>query len=140
MVRSLTLFILLLCLNACAQPMRADAKLDLHGTFAIEGPIQMQLSASGMAHEGTYISKELMGFVKVNETTGEWVLAVFGEPDFKSTLSDGTEIWRWSYRPLGSEAALVRLFDKQKEEDPQPQPVTNVLQVRDGKVIAKWQG
>ena len=133
-------------LSACSQPMelKSDMKGRLEGDMALklEGPIQMNMQLQGptIRYEGTSISDELLERVNPGKTTGEWVEAVFGEPSKKTPLSDGTEIWRWTYKPVAQEVSVVSLFGGGSEKEPKLASTTVYVQLRDGIVIDKWKG
>lgn len=133
-------------LPACSQPMelKSDMKGRLEGDMALklDGPIQMNMQLQGptIRYEGTNISDELLERVNVNKTTGEWVEAVFGPPSAKTPLSDGTEIWRWTYKPIAQEVSVVSLFGGGSEKEPKLATRTVFVQLRDGVVIDKWKG
>lgn len=112
--------------------------IPVQGTVTLQGPIQLNIPGLSGGSTGTFITEELFKMVKEEVTTGEWVIAVFGEPDFRSSMSDGTEIWRWTFRPLGDQSPLFRVFGNDKE--PTPETLTTCVQIRDGTVIAKWRG
>lgn len=112
----------------------------VEGAITLEGPIQVQVAGPSVAYEGTFISEAMMDLVEEGETSGEWVLAVFGEPDFRAALSNGEEIWRWTYRPVRHQSALLDLFNigDDEEKEPRPEHVTAFVTVRDGMVVSKW--
>jgi len=77
-------------------------------TLAIPGCI-----ASGSSYvkaEGRYISNDTVNMITPGETTREWVHAVLGEPSSQSTLSDGTEIWKWSSKRITKSSGSVFLL------------------------------
>ncbi len=132
-------------LSACVgkDPVRLESSLkgDLATTIKLEGPIQFQAQLQGptIKYEGTYISDELLEQVEVSKTTSDWILAVFGKADAESPLKDGTEIWRWTYRPVEQQASMVELWTKTEKE---PKLATRgvFIQFRDGVVVRKWKG
>lgn len=104
-------------------------------------PIRMQIEMAGpsVEYEGVYVSNDLLERVKIKETGSDWLLAVFGEPTGQYPLRDGTEIWRWSYKPLESKAAMVSVFGGSKDQ-PTPEPATAFVRIQNGIVIEKWRG
>jgi hypothetical protein len=107
--------------------------------ITIAGPITIKLEGPSVDHEGTYVSEALMERVVLGTTTAEWVEAVIGKPDSVSKMSDGTEIWKWVYRPVGSALSVVGLLGGD-EKKPQPQPITAYVRLKDGVVVDKWRG
>lgn len=119
--------------------MNMSMKGDVATTLKMDGPMQIQMLMQGptVKYEGVYISERLLERVKVDETGTDWLLAVFGEPTDKAPLRDGSEIWKWSYRPLEQTASVVSVFGGSKEE-PALQPSTSFVRVQNGVVVEKW--
>lgn len=105
-------------------------------------PIVMKVEMQGptIEYEGVYISDTLLGRVKPGETGSDWVLAVFGEPTGKMTLRDGSEIWKWNYRPLEEKAALFSVFGGGSKDTPTPQPATAFVKIKHDVVVEAWRG
>lgn len=114
-------------------------KGDLATTIKLEGPMQIQLQGPTIKYEGTYISDELLEQIEVSKATDDWILAVLGEPDARSNLRDGTEIWRWTYRPIEQQASIVELWSK-SDEEPKLASRSVFVQLRSGVVVRKWKG
>ena len=110
-------------------------------TVKLEGPMQIQMQMQGptIRYEGTNISDELPAEVKEGKTTDDWVPAVMGEPNARAELRDGTQIWRWTYRPVEQQGSVVEFFSK-SEKEPKPATRTVFVQMRDGVVVRKWRG
>lgn len=137
--------------GGCADRMALDGNLNgnvatsldgqLATTVKVEGPLQLQVQIQGptIKYEGTNISDELFGIIKVGVTADDWLLAVFGEPDARSTLRDGSEIWRWTYRPVEQQGSMVQVFNK-TEKEPQLATRNVFVQLRNRLVIEKWKG
>ncbi|MBL8745185.1 MAG: hypothetical protein JNK58_02390 [Phycisphaerae bacterium] len=104
-------------------------------------PIQLQVQVQGptVRYEGTYISDELLERVVIGKATDEWVVAVFGEPDAQSKLRDGSQIWRWTYRPVEQKVSLVEVFGG-SEKEPKFSTRSVFIMLRDGVVVEKWKG
>ncbi len=119
--------------------MQMDGNIKMDGAMAmkIEGPIQMTLQGPTITYAGTYVSEKLLEQVQEQRTTGEWVLAVFGEPDERKALSDGSEIWKWHYRPTEESALAFSLFGGDKDKPRTPQMLCFV-QIMDGVVVRKF--
>lgn len=121
--------------------MDGDMKLDgrVETVLKLEGPVTMNMQMQGptIEYEGVHISDALLERVETGETTEDWVLAVLGEPTSKATLKDGSEIWKWSYKPTAQQASLLSLWGG-TEKEPRLQPSTAYLQLRDGVVVEKW--
>jgi hypothetical protein len=134
-------------LAACSDHMALDTRLDgtLKGevatTIKLEGPIELKMQMQGptVRYEGTYISDELFEYIKVGEATDEWVTAVFGAADAKTELQDGTEIWRWTYRPVEQQSSMVEVFSE-SEKEPKLATRSVFVRLRARLVIEKWKG
>lgn len=129
-------------LTGCASEtlkMESSMKGDLATTIKLEGPMQIQMQGPTIKYEGTYISDELLEQVDVSKTTDDWVLAVLGEPDARGNLRDGTEIWRWTYRPVEQQSSIVELWSK-SDKDPKLASRSVFVQLRSGVVVRKWKG
>lgn len=125
----------------CSDHMRLDSNLngEMAATLKLDGPVEIRMQGPTVRYEGTYISDELLELVDAGETTGEWVIAVFGEPDARTQLHDGSSIWRWTYRPVEQTASVIEIFGDE-EKEPRLSTRTVFCQVRDGIVIRKWSG
>jgi len=119
--------------------VRGELKGDLAGTFKLDGPMQIQMQMQGptIKYEGTFISEKLFDRVKVGETESDWLLAVLGEPNFKTALANGHEIWRWTYRPMEQTGSVLSVFGGSKDE-PTLQPSTSFIRLSGGTVVEKW--
>ncbi len=152
MRRVLTLFglgISAACTSCGDTRMQMDGNMKMEGAMQmdgrvetilkLDGPITMNMQMQGptIEYEGIYISDALLDRVDEDETTADWILAVFGEPTSRAELNDGTEIWKWSYTPKAQTASLLSLWGGTQDE-PRLQPSSAYLQLRNGKVIDKW--
>lgn len=106
---------------------------------ALQGPLEITIQPPSVAYQGTFVSEEIMKLIKEGETTAEYVRAILGEPDFKSDLSDGTEVWRWTYAPVRDQTSFFSLLGK-GDKEPRPEHVTVVIRFRGGVCIEKWRG
>lgn len=104
------------------------------------GPITVNVVGPSVRYEGVQISDDLLDRVKTDRTTDDWVLAVFGEPTGRGTLRDGTEIWKWVYRPVQQQTAIVEVFGGGDRKEPKLATQSVFLRLRDGVVIEKWKG
>lgn len=132
-----------LVLAGCSDHMKLDSSMEgkLETVIRADGPLQLQVQMQGptIRYEGTYISDELLEYVKIGKSTDEWIVAVFGEPDARSVLKDGSEVWRWTYRPIEQQGSVVELFSK-SEKDPKLATRTVFILLRAGVVTEKWKG
>jgi outer membrane protein assembly factor BamE (lipoprotein component of BamABCDE complex) len=64
--------------------------------------------------DGQYVSATTLEQIKPGSTP-EYVLSLLSEPTTKTALSDGTEIWKWSYsKSTSSKSSLLLLIDAEK--------------------------
>jgi hypothetical protein len=108
--------------------------------IALTGPITIKLEGPSVDYEGIYVSEALMERITLGQTDAEWLSAVIGEPTSRHPMSDGTEIWKWVYRPRGTQTPLVDLLGQGQEKRPDPQPITAFVRLKDGVVVDKWRG
>lgn len=127
----------------CADHLSLETKMDgeLATSLRLDGPIEMQVQMQGptIRYDGTYISDELLEHVEIGKATDEWILAVFGEPDARSQLKDGSEIWRWTYRPVEQQASVVEVFSG-SEKEPKLATRSVFIEFRENIVVKKWKG
>lgn len=107
--------------------------------IALEGPITIQLQGPQIEHQGTYVSAALMDRIQIGMTDAEWIIAVVGEPDSRHPMSDGTELWKWVYRPAAAQQPLIDVLGTE-DRRPDPQPITAYVRLQDGIVVDKWRG
>lgn len=63
---------------------------------------------------GQYVSAETLAQVQPGSTQ-EYVLSLLDQPTTKTVLSDGTEIWKWSYSATSSSrSSLLFLVNAEK--------------------------
>lgn len=140
-------------LSACA-PLQFEGALRMEGPLEmriegplemrIDGPLEVRIEGPLVFSDGSYISDENFARLEVGSDAG-WAVALFGEPDQRTTLSDGTEVWRWQFRHVGTNPSLVSIGEGDVENPTSPDlkstmVVTTFVHVRDGLVIDKWRG
>ena len=119
----------------------------MDGTFRMEGPLVLS--------EGSYVSDAM--FESLEEGSHKsWAIGIFGQPDQRTTLEDGSELWRWTFlqtqTDIGVNPSLLSLGDGKDEKGKTAEEammssqssktvITNtyVHIVRD-RVEAKWRG
>lgn len=124
-------------------PLRLESDLNMNGSMSLEGPITMNMKMEGpsMKYEGTYISPELFEAVEVKNTTAEWALAAFGEPDARGQTAQGGEYWVWRYRAASVNLSPVKIMNVGgDDEEEAPPSMTVVLEVVNGTIVGKWRG
>jgi outer membrane protein assembly factor BamE (lipoprotein component of BamABCDE complex) len=83
----------------------AAAGLSLAGLCGAGGGCGAIVSRSSNLHRsGTYVDRSTFGQIKTGKSTRDFVTATLGEPQARTPLEKGGEIWRWSYvdRKAGS--------------------------------------
>ncbi|MBL9118771.1 MAG: hypothetical protein JNL80_02515 [Phycisphaerae bacterium] len=128
-----------LCLAACGESrMTLDGDMAIRGELNLQGPIRMEISGPSINYSGTYVSEALFDHIDAGETKADWILAVLGEPDARTGLNDGTEIWRWAYQPNREQLAAVTVWSTGEKEEPRVRQSLTFVQLRDGVVLDKW--
>jgi outer membrane protein assembly factor BamE (lipoprotein component of BamABCDE complex) len=84
---------------------------------------------------GSYISQQTFEQVAPGKKK-EFVVAVLGEPSTKTTLSDGTEIWKWMFRQKETRSGTV-LFVFSGDDTTETETSTYVL-FKDDVVTQAW--
>lgn len=117
-----------------------ETRMVMDGTMRLEGPVQIQTSIEGpsIQYEGVYVSDALIKRVDKNKTRSDWILAVFGTPNDQSELSDGSSIWKWSYRPSSQKISIVSVFGGSGDDKPASAPRTVFAHMRDDVVVDIW--
>lgn len=144
LIRIVCVAILVMAIAGCgSEPMRMEGRVDgeVVTTVKLEGPVQLQAQLQGptIKYDGTYVSDELFEEIEVSKTGGDWIVAVLGKPDARAELKDGSEIWRWTYKPVEQQSSIVELWSK-SEKEPKLATRTVFVQVRDDVVVRKWKG
>ncbi len=114
----------------------------LEGPIRIEGPIKLDVQITGPFNNfgGVYISEALLGQVIIGGARPDWLLADLGEPTSRATLDYSSEIWRWTYKPLQTQASLHSLFGSKASNAAIPEPSTTFVRLEQGLVIEKRRG
>jgi hypothetical protein len=86
---------------------------------------------------GTEVSGAALGRVTPGESRKEFVLATFGEPSSKTTLEDGTELWKWQYtKTRSSRGTVLFLFSS---SDYHQESSTTFVEFKGETVSRVWQ-
>ena len=127
-------------LAGCTTTMKMEGKLQL------EGPLTLS--------EGSYVGSEMFDRLEVG-SDAMWSVALFGEPDQRTTLGDGSSVWRWTFRHYAMDTSLSPSLllsptessddddaeaDPEKVREPERTTITNTyVHVVHGRVDSKWQ-
>jgi hypothetical protein len=130
--------------SGCAKPgvdigAKADISMSQPVPVRLDQPIEVHIGGLTIEYEGTMITLPVFNMVEVG-SSAEYAYALFGDPDFKSTLSDGSSVWRYAYRPKSQSGGLLGAFGSSNKEEPKPEHVTTLVFIRDNKVSGKWRG
>ncbi|MBL9147876.1 MAG: hypothetical protein JNM94_04210 [Phycisphaerae bacterium] len=118
--------------------MSMDGKMNFDGAVRLEGPVQIQMSGPSITYSGTYVSEQLFDYIKIGVTRDDWILAVLGEPDARSTLSDGNELWRWKYQPVSQQGPILTMWQTGGKDEPNVKQSITIIEFHNGMVAAKW--
>lgn len=92
-------------------------------------------SESSSSHSGSYVSDETLARITPGKDT-EYVLALLGDPDRRTALKDGSEIWRWSYsEETESEGAVFLLLSTESRKERER---AVFVELADGRVVKAW--
>lgn len=116
----------------CAKTAAAAAALA--SVAGLSGCLVSGNSSSTMS--GSYVGSSTFSQVEPGVTSEEWVLATFGEPTSRTTLSDGSQMLKWSYRQTKSGSGSVfLLYGGSNSTERQG---ATFVQIRDALVIKAW--
>lgn len=93
-------------------------------------------SSSNEVFTGTQISNATFSQVEPGVTTRQWVMGTFGEPTTRTTLEDGSEIWKWMYSKVkSSSGSLLFVFGGSSTTS---SGGSAYVQMKDGLVTKAW--
>ncbi len=87
-------------------------------------------------YSGKYVGSATFDRIEEGKSTSEYVLATLGEPTSRSPLSDGTEVWKWTYRRTHDSSGSVFLIYGGSGHSENEGSAFVV--VKDGLVTKKW--
>ena len=105
------------------------ASLPLAGCVVID-------TNSHTERSGTEISPTTLAQIEPGKPT-EFVIALVGEPSSRTSLSDGTEIWKWTYREKRTSGGHI-LFVVDSDSTSEKTRTTYV-EICAGQVVKAWQ-
>jgi len=120
--------------------------MKMEGKLQLEGPLTLS--------EGSYVGSEMFDRLEVG-SDAMWAIALFGEPERRTTLGDGSSVWRWTFRHYAMDTSLSPSLlsvgdragrdedaqaDAERTGGPERMTITNTyVHVVDGRVDSKWQ-
>lgn len=93
-----------------ARRVASAGALGIAGATMLALPGCIVSGSSYVKAEGRHIGLDTLDKIEPGVTTREWVYAVLGEPTDRSTLSDGTDIWKWSSKKVTRSSGSVFLL------------------------------
>ncbi|MFT3787602.1 MAG: hypothetical protein QM770_15790 [Tepidisphaeraceae bacterium] len=117
----------------------ASQPVVINGALSLAHPVEITIQGLTIPYEGTFIPEPLFDQIADGDPP-DFVAAIFGKPDFESTLSNGSVVWRWKYRPTAQAASLFSLFGSGDRKEPSPDHVSAIVIFKDGKLVRKWRG
>jgi outer membrane protein assembly factor BamE (lipoprotein component of BamABCDE complex) len=113
-----------------------QATLSLVLSTLLLAPACVVISTDG--HEeisGQYVSAETLAQIQTGSTQ-EYVISLLDEPTSKTALSDGTEIWKWTYSSSSSSSShLLFLINAEKNTKNHH---SSYVQFENGVVTKSW--
>jgi len=92
-------------------------------------------SSGDTSYSGQHISAETFEKVEAGTSKG-FVLATFGEPSARTTLEDGSEVWRWTYTEnRSSSGTVIFLLNSSSRKETQH---NTFVEFADGVVARSW--
>ena len=94
--------------------------------------------SSHVERSGTYVADATLNKIEPGKTEASWVVATLGQPNEKTQLETGHELWKYSYRETKNSSGFVFLVIGVSDEK-----VTDgraFVEVKDGVVIKAWRG
>ena len=108
------------------------------------GAVMVALSGclvSGSATQrrtGKYVADSTFGQIELGKTTAGWLMATLGEPDCKTMVNPGSEVWQWRYTEhRENNTAVFLIFAGSDTKDTSG---TAFVELKDGVVTNKWRG
>lgn len=93
-------------------------------------------SHSNENFSGKYVSTRTFNEVEPGVTTVSWVKGTMGEPTSKTTLEDGSELWKYSYtKTKSSSGSLLFVFGGSSRSSTGG---SAYVQIKDGVVVKHW--
>ncbi len=87
---------------------------------------------------GKYVADTTFNQIEPGKTTAGWIVATLGEPDKKTPVGDGGEVWQWQYTEhRENSTAVFLIFAGSNKKD---STGTAFVEVKDGVVTNKWRG
>ncbi len=93
-------------------------------------------SHSGEISTGTKVSSQTFSQIEPGVTTEAWIKGTLGAPTTKTTLEDGSELWKYTYtRTKHSNGSLLFIF---KGSSHSSSGGSVYVQLKDGIVVKHW--
>lgn len=93
-------------------------------------------SQSRESQTGTQVSQQTFDQIEPGSTTRQWVLGTLGEPDKKTDIGGGEELWKWSYtKTKTSSGYFLFVFGGSSETS---KSGAAYVQLKDDVVTKKW--
>jgi outer membrane protein assembly factor BamE (lipoprotein component of BamABCDE complex) len=87
---------------------------------------------------GHYVSDETFSQIKPGNTSASWVKATLGDPDHKSAVDDGSEVWKYTYTiKKENNGAVFLIFGGHNEKE---FTESAFIEFRNGVVVKTWRG
>jgi outer membrane protein assembly factor BamE (lipoprotein component of BamABCDE complex) len=92
-------------------------------------------SSSRTQVTGRYVGPETLAQIQPGKSA-EYVSELLGEPSQKSSLEDGTEIWKWNYtESRNSSGSVIFIFASNSKTETQR---TTYVELKNGVVVKAW--
>jgi outer membrane protein assembly factor BamE (lipoprotein component of BamABCDE complex) len=108
----------------------------LGGLFSLQGCLVS--TSSQQERSGNYVAETTFDQIEPGKTTDKWIIATIGQPDTKSDIGNGGELWKWSYTEVKkNDGAVFLIF---AGSDKKETTRYAFVELKDGVVTKKWRG
>jgi len=94
------------------------------------------VSNKEVSKSGVEVSENTLAQIEPGKTTGDWLQTTLGPPTVQSKLSNGNEIWRYTYTETKSSGGAVFLIFAGSDEKSVEHAV--MFELKDGIVQRSW--
>lgn len=94
--------------------------------------------SSEVKRSGTFVADSTLNKIEPGKTEATWVVATLGQPNEKTELETGHELWKYSYKETRNSAGYVFLVFGVSDSK-----VTDgkaFVEIKDGVVVKAWRG
>jgi hypothetical protein len=94
--------------------------------------------SSSVKRSGTYVADSTLNRIEPGKTEAAWVMATLGQPNERTELETGHELWKYSYKETRDSSGYIFLIfggSDRKVTDGRA-----FVEIKDGVVVKAWRG